>query len=147
MSPDQHPWCPEGPTGPPGALGSTRSENRTIRGRGGGGSRWEKKKAGKKMQQTAKTKSGNKAGHGSTQEWGGGREEGRGGGEMMLTHTQTGSYCCFLTNILEASINWSIIKIHTADSQRIQTSIMMPHHLFTHTHTHIYTFTHRVSGR
>lgn len=45
-----------------------------------------------------------------------------------------------LTDILEAGIHRSIIKIHTADSQRIQLGIMMPHHL--HTQTHAGTNTH-----
>ena len=65
------------------------------------------------------------------------------GGRATLT-PQNGNLVLlwFLTNVLEAGIHQSIIKIHTADSQRIQLGIMMPHHLHTHTHTHTQTDTH-----
>lgn len=60
------------------------------------------------------------------------------GGKATLTpHTQSSSFSSsgVLTDVLEAGIHRSIIKIHTADSQRIQVGIVMPHHLNTHTHT------------
>lgn len=67
------------------------------------------------------------------------KDRGWEGGRATLT-PQAWIICKFvvLTNILETSIDWSIIKIHTADSQRIQTGIMMPHHLHTETQTHMW---------
>lgn len=68
------------------------------------------------------------------------------GGKATLTpHTQSSSFSSsgVLTDVLEAGIHRSIIKIHTADSQRIQVGIVMPHHLNTHTHPVTITQQHR----
>lgn len=52
-----------------------------------------------------------------------------------------------LTDILEAGIHRSIIKIHTADSKRIQLGIMMPHHLHTDTQAHTHSRLRERQGR
>ncbi len=78
------------------------------------------------------------------------RERREGGWEGKATLTPQEAVCLFfssgvLTDVLEAGIDRSIIKIHTADSQRVQLGIVMPHHLnidpaHTHTHTHTHGY-------
>lgn len=63
------------------------------------------------------------------------RREGGWEGKAKLTSRSVWWFSCgALTNILEAGIHRSVIKIHTADSQWIQVGIVMTHHLNTHTH-------------